>query len=184
MKKLLSYYKELLFNTMTPTQTEHHIVSDIFSINNNSIQVGDFSLYFNGRFLIIELKNNYIDYKKINLDKIYAILTSIYSTGYFISQYFMTNDNFMENIVKSEDEFIKNIKNKNIISFKFKCEPKTDLEVKVPDKIYHITLSKNTENILKNGLLPSSGKKKSYHPHRNYFCLDINYVNDMKKYII
>jgi hypothetical protein len=44
-------------------------------------------------------------------------------------------------------------------------------------------LKKNIGNILKNGLNPSSGKKKGYHPERNYFCLNINDIENMKNSI-
>ncbi len=185
MKKILDYYKfqlnEMLLHTMTPTQTEHHITSVIFALNNNEISKEDFKLYFEGKFMIIELKHNYKKNDELDTDKIHSILTSIYSTGYFISQYYLSTNKLKDKMVKSENIFIKELKTKNIISFKFKCEPKWDKTIKnIPDTIYHITLKENTKNILKYGLNPSSGKKKGYHPERNYFCLDINDVEKMK----
>lgn len=182
MENIFSFYKfklnELLFNTMSPEQTINQITTNIYKLNNDNIENGDFTLDFEGRFMIIYLKNKYED-----LEKIYAILSTIYSTGYFISQYFVSTNLMKNYLLKSEEDFIKNIKRKNILDFTFRCEPKNDITVSVPDKIYHITPISNTQNILKHGLLPSSGKKKGFHPHRNYFCTSINDVEDMKKSI-
>ena len=182
MKSILSYYKfklnELLFNTMSLEQTINHITTNIFELNNNEMQIGDFTLDYEGRFMIINLKNKYQD-----LDKIYAILSTIYSTGYFISQYFVSTDLMKNYLLKSEEDFIKNIKDKKIAEFTFKCESKHDKSINVPDKIYHITPTINTQTILKYGLLPSSGKKKGFHPHRNYFCLSISDVDGMNNSI-
>lgn len=183
MKSVLSYWRfklnEMLFNTMSPEKTINHIITSIFDLNGGQINYDDFTLDFEGRFLIIHFRNNYSN----DLDKIYALLSTVYSTGYFISQYFVST-NLVENyLIKSEDDFIENIKKKKITEFTLKCEPKHDKSVKVVGKIYHITPSFNTDNILKCGLIPSSGKKKGYHPHRNYFCISVNDVDDMKNSI-
>ena len=182
MKKILNYYKcqlnELLYHTMTPTQTIHKITTDIYSLNDNKISTGDYNLYFNGRLMILELKNHY------NLNEIYAILTSIYSTGYYISQYYLSKNNIKNYLIKSEENFIKEIKNKDILKIKFVCEPKEDLTVEdLPEKIYHITLKEYSNDILKNGLLPSSGKKKGFHPHRNFFIKSLKDIDNMKNSI-
>jgi len=189
MKNLLEYYKfqlnELLLHTMTPTQTIHHITTNIFVLNGGEISDDDFNLYFEGKNMIIELKNNYYNVGgEFNKEKIYSILTTIYSTGYIINQYYLSTNNMIDKMVKSENDFIKQLKTKNIISFRLKCEPKWDKIIKnIPDKIYHITLKENIKNILKYGLNPSSGKKKGYHPERNYFFLCVSDVEKMKNSI-
>lgn len=179
--EIFNYFKfqlnERLTTTMTPDQASSHIITDVFLSNNDSIKKGDFELFFNGRFMIIKLINNY-DY-----DKILYILSGIFSTGYFISQYFINTNNIEDYLLKSEEEFLKYWKkpkyktttkyNNEIISFKLKCEPKWDNSIKVENNIYHITNSENTQDILKYGLLPISGKKRSYHPERVYFSLNI-----------
>jgi len=163
---------------MNPNQTVHKITTDIYNINNGEIFDNNFNLYFEGRLMIIELKNNY------NINDIYSILTSIYSTGYFISQYYCDKNNIKNYLIKSEDGFIKEFNNGGILKIKFICEPKTDNTVKeLPDKIYHITSKEYTDFILKNGILPKSGKKKGFHPHRIFFILSLDDVNDMKNSI-
>jgi len=130
--------------------------------------------------------NNVYDYENI-----LKILSSIFSTGYFISQYFLTTEKFNDKLILDEYEFLKywnkpNYKKfkkyeKEIIYFKLKCEPKWDLEFKNVTKIiYHVTNSENVESIMKNGLLPSSGKKKGYHPERVYFCKNKKDIEQMK----
>lgn len=180
MKEIFDYYKfqlyERLTSTMTPDEAKDHIITDIFNLNEDELSYNDFKLFFNERFMILELKNKY-DYNQI-----LYILSSVFATGYFVSQYFIDSNNITNFLIKDEKEFLKywkkpkyknpNKYNKNITSFKLKCEPKWDNSLKIKSDIYHLTNSNNTDTILKYGLLPISGKKKSYHPERIHFSLN------------
>ena len=86
---------------MEPYDAQYHIVNDLFIINNNEINEDDFSLDFNGRLLIIELKNNY------NYNQIISILSSVMATGYFISRYFINSENIKNKLLFDENEFLK-----------------------------------------------------------------------------
>jgi hypothetical protein len=182
VKKILDYYKyqlsELLLNTLSPHDAISKITEDVIIINKFEYDNDIFNFDVKGNNLILLFKN--VDYNK---KEIMAILSSIYSTGYFISQYYLSKKEIKNKLIKSEDEFIENINNE-IIDFKMICEPKHNkVFSNIPKHIYHITDSKNSKTILKNGLLPSSKKKKSDFPHRNHFLLNINYrdiVNNFK----
>jgi hypothetical protein len=159
---------------MKPATAKIEILDIIYAANNNEYYTEDIDIYFQGILMIIKLKNNYDD-KKIRI-----ILDTIFSTGYFISQYIVSTENIKNNVLKSESDFLNTLKKKKIINFIFKCEPKWDYQIKkLPKKIYHVTLHKYTNDILNNGLLPSSGKKKGYHPERNYFCKNYKDVSTM-----
>ena len=156
---------------MKPTQAKREISDTILSANNR-LPEDNLNIYFEGIKMMIYLNNVYSE----NILKV--IIDTIVATGYFISQYKVSSANIDGRILKSENEFFKNLK--KITNFTFICEPKWDLSVKnIPKKIYHITLTKYTDNILKNGLLPSSEKKKGFHPERNYFCKNYKDVSVM-----
>lgn len=184
MNKLLKYSKfilnEFLKNTLQIDTAMDHIRTDIYLINNNNLKMGDFSIEVKGDKMLLEFKNNY-DKEQIEL-----IFSSIFSTGYVICKYIIM-DNFMSNELYSDEEFLKYwIKKqkkykKEITNFQLICEPLWDEIVSIGDKLYHVTEQKNTENVLKYGLLPISGKKKSYHPERVYLSKTINGANRILK---
>ena len=190
MKNIFDFFKfqlnEMLKTTLSPDRAEHKIADEIYLLNKDGFKNNDdFLIYFEGKFLIIELKNTY------SYDNILSILSVIFSTGYFVSQYFLTSEQVINKVIYDENEFLKYWNppkyknqtkfNKNIIRFTLKCEAKWDNDVKINQELYHTTNSENTKNILKCGLLPKSGKKKSYHPERIYFSKDINDVNVVLK---
>ena|ERR1035437_1642969 len=189
MEKLHDYYKfqlnELLKHTMKTYDAQLHIITDIFLINKNEITDGDFQLYFQGDKMIIELKNKY------SYEQILAILSSIFSTGYIVAQYFISTDTLKNNLVLDDTEFLKYWKTpkykkyskyiKNITDIRMICEPKWNNTVKMASNIYHITTHNRTEDILKSGILPKSGKKRGYHPERIYFSKNIKDVSQVLK---
>lgn len=186
MKKILNYFKfqtnEMLLHSLMPTKALDIISSTILTLKEGLLK--NENIYIEGKFILIEL-NNVFDYENI-----LSILSSIYSTGYFVSQYFLDSENVQNNMILDESEFLKYWKrpkykkhtkyDKSIIHFTLKCEPKWDYSAKrLPEKLYHVTLHSNTEDILKIGLLPHSGKKKSFHPHRVYFCKEKREIENM-----
>jgi hypothetical protein len=66
----------------------------------------------------------------------------------------------------------------------FILEPKYDREIdKIPDIIYHSTLVKYINKIIKNGLIPKSKNKISNHTDRIYFSLNLNDAELFKNYL-
>jgi len=182
MKEIYNFFKfqlnEILLHTLSPDKAKYKIDSHIYFINSDGLDsYDDYRLSFEGHLMIIEFKNKY------SYEQILSILSEIFSTGYFVSQYFISSKTIKNFLILLDNEFLKywnpsrfkktNKYNKNITSFKLVCEPKWDNSVKVTNDIYHVTDSENTENILKYGLIPKSGKKKSYYPERIYFSLNI-----------
>ncbi len=49
-------------------------------------------------------------------------------------------------------------------------ESKFDIEIDIPNKIYHLSIVEYEKKILKYGLSPKSKNKLSYHPDRIYVC--------------
>ena len=190
MENIFNFFKfqlnEMLKTTLSSDRAKHKIEEDIYDLNKEGFEKNDdFLIYFEGKFLIIELKNTY------TYNEILSILSVIFSTGYFVAQYFLSSETIKNKLIYDESEFLKywnipNYKNSNkfnkkIVKFKLKCEPKWDNTAKIDNYLYHTTNSKNTENILKFGLLPKSGKKKAYHPERVYLSKDINDTNIILK---
>ena len=184
MDNIYNYYKfnEMLKHTLSLGQTQQKITTDVFQLNNNKISKNDYFLTIEGKNIIVELKNHY------DINEVKYILSSIYSTGFFISKYYISSKKMNDYLIKDENEFLlywstskkKNIKyDKNIIKIKLFCEPKWDNSVQAPELIYHITEQENTKFILKHGLIPRSEKKKSYHPHRIYFISDKKQIKAM-----
>lgn len=90
--------------------------------------------------------------------RVYNIL--ITNLGYFISLV-EVNNNWTK-------EFNLDMKVDGII-----LEPKYDLKVTVPEKLYHASPLKFKEKVLKNGLVLKSLNKVSLHPDRIYLTDDI-----------
>lgn len=176
---ILKYYKEqlneMLLNTLSISQTQHKITSDIYKLNGFVLNDSDYVFSVEGKKIIIELKNIYsvLDIKKI--------LISIYSCGYYIAQYFVSKKLQKNKLIIDENRFFEEINDGKILIFKLICEPVNDNAIDVPNKIYHITNKLNEEKIMREGLNPSSGLKKSYHPHRNYFISEKKEINQMIK---
>jgi hypothetical protein len=47
-------------------------------------------------------------------------------------------------------------------------------DIEVPDFLYHITALRNKDKILRNGLIPRSNSKKSFHQDRIYLFTDLS----------
>ena len=73
-----------------------------------------------------------------------------------------------------------NIKNVNFKSVEIIFEMKFDKQTIIKScKLYHVFNVKDRDSILKRGLIPKSRKRKSDHPERIYFAMDIQFANDI-----
>jgi hypothetical protein len=64
---------------------------------------------------------------------------------------------------------------------KLRFEAKFDEEIveKIPEILYHITPTQNSDKILKIGLVPKSRSKASYHPDRVYLSKDLEDIENL-----
>lgn len=62
-------------------------------------------------------------------------------------------------------------------------EPKYDMEVNIPDKIYHSTIESHLNRIKKIGLIPKSKNKLTIHPDRIYFSTSLKDAKLFAKYL-
>jgi hypothetical protein len=122
--------------------------------------------YKDNTFSLKFLFSNNIDEALIDYNKIMQITNTC---GYFCSN-MKGEDNKAQFVIEKYnlENFKKLINNKlNLINFSF--EAKYDIFIeKIPDNLYHLTPTRNVDKILKNGLIPKSRSKKSYHPERIY----------------
>lgn len=183
MDSIYNFFKfrlnEMLTHTLSPDKAEKNISDFIYQINKNGFESEeDFIINYKSNLMIIELKNKY------TYDEIISILSEIFATGYYVSQYYISTDKIKNYQILSEEEFLKywkqpkykksNKYQKDINNFKLYCEPKWDNSIKIDSELFHLTKSKNTNDILKYGLMPKSGKKKNYHPERIYLSYNMN----------
>lgn len=103
-----------------------------------------------------------------DIDFYKPLFSIINNLGYFPSNIIINRN---KKSFKYDFEIIKKeIKNTNFDNIIITLEAKFDIEIEnVPDEIYHIYAKKYKDKIFKNGLIPKSRMRKSYHPERCYF---------------
>jgi hypothetical protein len=125
--------------------------------------------------LIIDYKNNNFSLLyKFSSDPVDAdeqldkLLQYTNNLGWFPSNV-TYGTNFSKN-VKWGKSIIKELFTKSIQTLKFSFEPKYDIKADATLKkyYYHMTPTLYVDKILKNGLIPKSRSKKTYHPDRIY----------------
>ena len=85
---------------------------------------------------------------------------------------------FLEyNLEQMRDEYPEEID--DIVAVDIYFEPKFTKPQKTPKKLYHITDRKFLSKIEKQGLVPKSKRKQTYHPERIYLLKDIRKVSDL-----
>lgn len=144
-----------------------------YKIHNNE-KSGDFQLYIynNGNFT----------QRKFNI-----IITMAENMGYFPSTINIDDrDLFLDykeycnfkNIIsndKKDIDYINFLKSLtfddfNEIYFQFECYQDSDIkEEDLPKQLYHVCRTSDVDDILKNGFIPKSKSKISFHPNRVYF---------------
>lgn len=103
------------------------------------------------------------------LNKYIPIITNM---GYYISEYTNDGDNWLKEIDEKETPLAMYI------------EPKYDLEIKdIPKTLYHVSLLKYKDSILKRGLFPKSKSKLPYHPERIYLTNSLERAYQFGKYL-
>lgn len=126
------------------------------------------------------------DFNKLHdIDIVFNYINSLLidRNGWFPSKYILYNLKDMKNELIYDEVFLKdNYKKikKAIITY----ESKYDIEVKLPNKLYHLSIQQYENNILKNGLCPKNKNKLTVTLDRIYVCKDVNdcylLINKMK----
>ena len=94
--------------------------------------------------------------------------------GWFPSTMKLINISDMYNNLSYNEEYlIKNQTTLNKVTIVY--EPKFDLLLDVPNKMYHLTIQSYEDKILTKGLIPKSKSKLSKHLDRIYLCSDVEY---------
>lgn len=94
--------------------------------------------------------------------KLNVYLPIITNLGYFISLYTIDGSKW----IKTYDEDTE--------ALAFYLEPKYDIQVNVPDVLYHASPIKYKDKISKIGFIPKTGNKLSNHPDRIYLTDNID----------
>lgn len=96
-------------------------------------------------------------------------------------------DSEMKTAINIEDKYNEKIlknsfANPKIHTIILDCEAKFDIKVnKIPVELYHITPIKYWDKIQKQGLVPRSRSKASYHPDRVFLAKTEQYAEDLGK---
>jgi len=119
---------------------------------------------------VIELTLNEF-YSIQNFDIVFNYLDSLFidRNGWFPSKYKIINLSDNKNIFQYNEDYLKD-NQKYFKTVIITYEPKYDVEINVPDKLYHLTIQQYENKILKNGLIPKTKNKLSKHLDRIYVC--------------
>ena len=118
---------------------------------------------------------------KLQLDYLSSLITDRH--GWFPSKMKLISLTGLHNslmydseIIITKCEFLKKV----VITY----EAKYDLEINIPDVLYHLSINQFKNSVISNGLVPKSKSKLSKHMDRIYVCGAIdacyNLINNMK----
>lgn len=103
--------------------------------------------------------------------------------GYFPCYMFFEKNGLQNHFTFNKKLFTKNI-NCDIIKIEFESKYEDGLyknDLNIPDKCYHLSPTKNRDNILLNGLCPKSRHRKTFHPDRIYMFYDLDHTKEILK---
>lgn len=123
---------------------------------------------------IVDKLKFYVELQTNNLNVVESVNHQSYTLGYFPSEYKVTLLNGMSNKFKELNFNFQNISSVEV-SYESKYEDGLYTNnIICPNKLYHLSKSKNWDSIDKNGLYPKSKNRVSVHPERIYLFDDIN----------
>ncbi|MFA5153622.1 MAG: hypothetical protein WC554_13745 [Clostridia bacterium] len=162
------FYKEnIIYEGLITSHSLENCIS-VLSKNKYSVKQNNDT---NSFFLTYKFDNDYY-YALEELLKLLAITNNL---GWYPAN--MSHEPDFNDIIKwDKKQFtIKRLFARNYRTIKFLFEPKYDTPaITYESRLYHITPSINVEKILKNGLVPRSRSKKSYHPERVYLSRSLD----------
>ena len=99
------------------------------------------------------IKLNLYNFNKVYIDYLFDLLNSNFVNifGWFPSYMYMTNLSGMKNQMNYDEHYLKNTYlYLNEVSIIY--ESKFDIEVKIPDKLYHVSIKEYKNKILSKGI--------------------------------
>ncbi len=182
--KFINKYSDFVLNETLKT---HDIDLTIRNVDDElSLLRYDFSIEKINNKIKIKLNNvNTTQSFKLLLDNMSNLLIDRH--GWFPSKMYIENIHNLKNTLKYDEDYILD----NYVYFKsikISYEPKFDVEVESPNKLYHLTIQEYINSIDKYGIIPKSKNKLSKHLDRIYLCKNSDdcykLINQMKIHYI
>ena len=164
--KYIETYSDFILNETLKT---HDIDLTLHNINRElSLLRYDFLVWKEYDKIVIKLNNlstNHII--GIQMDNLNSLITNRH--GWFPSEMKVFNLSKMVNIKQyDEKELIDNSQYYDSVEITY--EPKYDIEYKIPNLLFHLSIQEYENEVLKKGLIPKSKSKLSKHLDRIYLC--------------
>lgn len=167
--KLISSYSEFMLNETLKTTN----IDTTINMVDREISLMHFenTVIKNDNKIELTLFNfNYIRGIKSSLEYFDSLF--IDRCGWFPSNMkLITISGNYNNLSYNEEYLIKNQSTLSKITIVY--EPKFDLLLDIPNKMYHLSIHSYEDKIIKNGLIPKSKSKLSKHLDRIYLCFDV-----------
>ncbi len=179
--KFITTYSEFVLNETLKT---HDIDFTINNISNElSLLRYNFSIIKNANNTFQINLHNFNHIQNIGLSMANLNNLAIDRNGWFPSKMFLINISSATNTLSYDEEYlIENIKYLTEVHITY--ESKFDIEINIPDVLYHLSIQEFESDIINKGLVPKSKSKLSKHLDRIYVCSDIkncyNLINRMK----
>lgn len=167
----ISTYSEFILN-------ETLLTHDIdLTIRNVNLELSKLNYNFN-----ITKVNNTINIELLNYCNIFGVGSHIDTLnsllidrhGWFPSHMIITNFSSNTKLFPYDENKLKNIDDIQYYeSVEIIYESKYDIEINIPDKLYHISIQEFEDNIIKRGIICKSKLKMSNHLDRIYVCSDV-----------
>jgi hypothetical protein len=183
--KFINKWSDFILNETLKTNDIDFVLKNV----DNELSLLGFNFSINKNDNTIELTINEF-YSLQNINTIFDYINSLFidRNGWFPSKYKLINLSGSKNTLQYDEEYLINNKN-HLKTVNIIYEPKYDIEVNIPEKLYHLSIQNHNLKIIKNGLIPKSKNKISKHLDRIYVCRDyedcykliprmkINYIN-------
>lgn len=129
-----------------------------FKINKN---------FDNNTFVVVLIDFDKVQNFELYISNLNSLIVNRH--GWFPSKMVLVNFSGMSNeFAYDEDIIIKQGKYLNNVSITY--EAKFDIELDIPEYLYHLSIQEYESNILKSGIIPKSKSKLSNHLDRIYLC--------------
>lgn len=168
--KYLEYIKESRYKTHGLITVKRQLPVLLNSIN----AIYDIEYYDTDDFSL-SLSN-------ITTNALSIIISRCEILGYFPSTFKLNNIRI--NNDTNIERFVDIVKNYSISkndTLWLQFESWQDQDIDIPDKLYHVTKTKNLNRIKRYGLCPKSKNKISYHPDRIYFVDNFKFALNIYK---
>lgn len=163
-------YSDFILNETLKT----HDIDDVISLMKSELSLMYYDFSLNKSHNKIEIILHNIRTKNdfpVQLDNLNNLMTDRH--GWFPSKIFIKNWSGMEStLIYDRKYLIDNFR--YFEDIKITYEPKFDLLISVPNKLYHVSFNIYEDNIIKKGLIPKSKNKLTYHLDRVYLSETIN----------